>query len=493
MDLSRQKSDSRGGRNDSWGNKNDGRPSFAPPPYLSGLSNVGKYHAAFGRIEYLLKLGLQSTSVNIVSCHAINTPQQDRAFETQFADTIVLDSFLAAGELVEPNTIPEIIKHGGRIRLNDISMIFPTGTIKLTEPPRAMYDARDGKRLPVYEYLHCRVAVGRGLVVEQRELDDVTQLPPGYSSVKIVPDGETDAADLAATAAARGGPAAGGRQQEYLHEYIIAEDSRVYPDFVVHFTFDPEADSDKAQPTCEQCEREPASVFCVQDNAKLCDGCDAELHAASKVLRKHTRVSVAQLRSQVSMVMCKEHPTMPVQFFDSELHVPVCVHCRMSGSHSSGEKASHPLLKIEDAYAKAVDTMEREKAVIEEKRRTITAQMSAIEAKVQGVHANGSYIEEALKCMVQDVLQCLQDATQARLNVLLSDESELRRQLAFYEWNENFLNYQRELLDPVDFVQTYRRHSMLLRSCPSEVVHDGSVLMHPFICYPSTFWCHLSG
>lgn len=450
----------------------EAKPSFVPPPYLSSLSNVGKHHPAFGRLEYLLRLGLQSTSVNIVSCHAINSPQQDRAFEQQFSDTIVLDSFLAAGELVEPNTIPNVIQHGGRIRLNDISMIFPTGAIKLTEPPRAMYDtvgmAGTSKRLPVYEYLHCRVAVGRCLVVEQRELDDVTQLPPGYSSVKIVPDGETD------------GDAAGGRgaPREYLHEYIIAEDSRVYPDFIVHFTYDPEADASKAQPLCEQCEDQPATVFCVQDSAKLCDKCDGILHSASKVLRKHTRVSVQQLRSQVSMVMCKEHPTMPVQFFDSELHVPVCVHCRMSGSHSSGEKASHPLLKIEDAYAKAVDTMERERSVIEEKRRTISAQMSAIEGKVQGVHANGSYIEEALKCMVQDVLQCLQDATQARLNVLLSDESELRRQLAFYEWSDNFLQYQRELVDPVDFVQTYRRHSMLLRSSPSEVVHDGSVAVY---------------
>lgn len=48
-------------------------------------------------------------------------------------------------------------------------------------------------------------------------------------------------------------------------------------------------------PVCELCERSPAAVTCKADSASLCVHCDAEIHSANPLSRRHERVPVTPL------------------------------------------------------------------------------------------------------------------------------------------------------------------------------------------------------
>lgn len=171
---------------------------------------------------------------------------------------------------------------------------------------------------------------------------------------------------------------------------------------------------------------------------------------------------------------------MPVQFFDPIAHIPVCIHCKMSGTHSTGENATHHLVPIQDAYQSSMDDLERERMIVEERRKTIYSQISSIDRRMQAVNQNHEQCQDQIYEIVQRVVQVLHEETQSKLSALLSDESELRRQLEFYSWMEAFLNYQKSCVNPVEFLQTFRCHSALLALAPSEIV-DSAANVRPDI------------
>ncbi|KAG9442823.1 hypothetical protein H6P81_018677 [Aristolochia fimbriata] len=57
---------------------------------------------------------------------------------------------------------------------------------------------------------------------------------------------------------------------------------------------------------CDVCTNREASLFCVADEAALCDGCDVRVHRANKLAGKHQRFSLLEPSS------CKEAPRCDV-------------------------------------------------------------------------------------------------------------------------------------------------------------------------------------
>jgi hypothetical protein len=47
---------------------------------------------------------------------------------------------------------------------------------------------------------------------------------------------------------------------------------------------------------------------------------------------------------------CRVHTHQSIDFYCTQCHVPVCVHCKMVGHHSSGDAARHTLLPVMEAY-----------------------------------------------------------------------------------------------------------------------------------------------
>ena len=421
---------------------------YVPPAYLRNLRQLTIHDEEYQRLSYLLRASLASLTVKVLSIHAVNSPQQDATFEANHIGCTVLDSWVNGRDLPEENSIHNIIHHGGRFRITDANKgaLFFTGTIQL--------DPAQTPGGPVqYEFLFCRLAVGRSFVLDPQQLGE-QGIPAGYDSIKIHQETEADPA-------------------KYTHQYVLNDESRIYPCYVIGFVFDMAADRMKAVPVCEACEQRAAVFYCMQDNAKLCELCDRDLHNKNPIYQRHNRVLLNEMQSTVGLTMCREHPTLPVQFFDPVLHVPICIQCKMTGSHSTGENAKHQLVPIQDAYQSSMDDLDRERTIVEERRRTIETQLQSIDRRMSAVNANHEKCQDQIYEIVQRAVQILHEETQSKLSALLSDEAELRRQLEYYAWMEGFLNYQKSCTNPVEFLQTFKAHSSILAQAPSEIV-DGA-------------------
>ena len=428
-------------------------------PYLRNLRQLTIHDEEYHRMAYLLRASLASLSVKIISIHAINSPQQDAIFESNHIGTTTLDSWVNGTDLPEQNSIHNIITHGGRFRITDADKgaIFTVGNIGIDENNTPPGPAQ-------FEFVHCRVAVGRSFVVDPAQVG-AHGIPAGYDTMMIHKEDVPSDADPATS---------------YLREYIVSDESRIYPDFVVNFVFDVAADRMKAVPTCEACESRPATLFCMQDNAKLCEVCDRDIHSRSAIHARHNRVMLNEMQNSVGMTLCKEHTNMPVQFFDPIAHIPVCVHCKMSGSHSTGDFASHPLVPIQEAYMASMKDVEYEQRIIEERRKNIYSQLAHIERTMDQVNSNHDRCQDQIYEIVQKVVQVLHEETQSKLSALLADESELKRQLEYFAWSENFLKYQQASVDPVAFLSVFKSHSSVMAQAPSEIV-DGAAGVRPDI------------
>lgn len=381
------------------------KPLVPGAPYLRHLRQLTIHDEEFQRVAYLLRSALGSVSAEVLSIHAVNSPQQDATFEGNHAGCTVLDSWVNSRDLPEENTVHNIVHHGGRFRITDANKgaIFAIGTLGIDEtntPPGPHQ----------YEFLYCRVATGRSFVVDPSQIG-THGIPSGYDSIIV----HKDANDAS-----------------YLREYILNDESRIYPAFVVTAVFDVVGD---------------------------------------RQLPPHD--PNANELNELAATMCAEHANMPLQFFDPVSYVPLCITCKMTGSHSSGENATHQLTFLQDAYLASMEDLDREAAIVEDRRRTIGQQLESVDRRMAAVNANYDRCQDEIYEIVQRAVQVLHEETQSKLSALLSDESELKRQLEYYAWMEAFLAYQRRTVDPVEFLQAYRSHSAALAAAPSEIC-DGA-------------------
>eukprot|EP01001_Neometanema_parovale_P008686 NODE_4950_length_997_cov_145.678490_g4743_i0.p1 GENE.NODE_4950_length_997_cov_145.678490_g4743_i0~~NODE_4950_length_997_cov_145.678490_g4743_i0.p1 ORF type:complete len:304 (-),score=35.62 NODE_4950_length_997_cov_145.678490_g4743_i0:85-897(-) len=153
----------------------------------------------------------------------------------------------------------------------------------------------------------------------------------------------------------------------------------------------------------------------------------------------------------------------------------------MVGSHSQGENALHPLISINEAYADNVVRLQQERETVEGKARRIAAQLQNIDDRLRKVHGNAKSVEKQLREIFRREIEKVQVDTQRKLSLLLSDEAELRRQLHYYEWLDAFLKYQKDVVDPVDFLHSFRYHSALQLSAPSEIIETSPLVLSELV------------
>lgn len=85
----------------------------------------------------------------------------------------------------------------------------------------------------------------------------------------------------------------------------------------------------------------------------LCYDDDEEHHLkGGKLVSKHVRVPITE--KPKTFGNCPSHPDQKLELYCTVDHQPLCVYCKIAGSHSAGESAGHPLVKISDAYNKSI-------------------------------------------------------------------------------------------------------------------------------------------
>eukprot|EP00698_Gefionella_okellyi_P026326 TRINITY_DN9979_c0_g1_i1.p1 TRINITY_DN9979_c0_g1~~TRINITY_DN9979_c0_g1_i1.p1 ORF type:complete len:611 (-),score=136.11 TRINITY_DN9979_c0_g1_i1:121-1908(-) len=378
------------------------------------------------RLEYLLQLSLGSTAAKVTAVHSVAAPHLTVQFESRTAGKLILDSWVDTRHLGEMNTLADVCTRGFRFPAS--GMIFPTGVLVL---PNAQTSR-------VQEVLLCKVGVGHSLAIEEEQLLRRPPLPEGFNSYYIhKSDGDNSASNSGA----------------YYHEYLILDPSQVLPCYIVQFEIGP----DETVPICDVCNERPAVTFCAADNARLCHQCDEDTHSANKLVSRHVRVP---LHEAPATAKCNEH-NVQADYFDSITNSVVCVHCKMVGSHSTGENAQHRLISLSEAYKTARQIAAREDPLLESRKSTIGGQLRAVDDRLRAVRGNSQAVEEAIYQALQDALTTLQTLTQRKLTALLGEELELRRQMQQIEWVENFASMASNALPPTRFLTVWRAHAAL--------------------------------
>ncbi|KAK2198241.1 B-box-type zinc finger [Babesia duncani] len=302
-------------------------------------------------IEFALRLRTRSSRVNLLQAWNITNPESLAVFNTRAKNGLILDTFINAETLDGNNSIQDVCTRGfdigscgfkvnvGNIRFVNYMRLmsslkgFPLLNKKAPEKPCGMLDV-DGKVMApknsaiscgtdpqlfigekhIYEYFVCDVAIGKSIVVAN-ELE-AQRLLPGmpveYDSFYI--QGNSQVYDSNATLSAQSksmDPSdncySDSQVIEYFKgvlpqdtfnlEYIILDTSQILPRYLIQFECDLAATELYALPLCDNCQDEPAIIFCPSDEAKVCPKCDVRLHSENKVVSRHIRVPLDKVIS----------------------------------------------------------------------------------------------------------------------------------------------------------------------------------------------------
>eukprot|EP00833_Pecoramyces_ruminatium_P010462 jgi/Orpsp1_1/1184494/evm.model.c7180000089744.1 len=391
----------------------------------------------YSYLEYLLQLGLKASTVQIINAFTVSNPHLSVQFERRCRDILTLNSWVDSCNLIGKNSEDNIFKEGFKFSSSESGMKFSVGHIKYIP-------SKDDNEESIKKILLCRIGVGRAYATKESDLT-TTELPDGYDSYYIIKDDENiDKQD---------------DENDYYHEYYITESAQILPQYLVYYKYDPMVEKkSREKPICDNCEVAEAKVYCASDSANLCKECDIALHK-SKLASRHTRTPIGKGGDIYGF--CSQHKDKMIEFFCSQCHIPVCVYCKMVGHHSSGEAAKHKLVSVAEAYQTVCQESSIPDSIMESRRTEIINQIAVIKSRSKEVEKLNSQLETQIQEIAKKALNELKKITNLKLNVLLGDELELRRQLGEIKNAEKFLEYQQEG-DATHFLFSWSRHQKML-------------------------------
>jgi hypothetical protein len=96
--------------------------------------------------------------------------------------------------------------------------------------------------------------------------------------------------------------------------------------------------------------------------------------------------------------------------------------------------------------------------LIEKHKASIRSKLQELDERISEINENARSVENDLYDVLEKALNALQTQTQKKLNILLADQMELRRQYEEIQWAESFLKYQLEVLNPHHYLTSWFRH-----------------------------------
>jgi len=358
-------------------------------------------------------------------------------------------------------TLEDICQNGFRMHHAGIS--FHIGNLKL---PTLFQDGRDygrgrivrrrgqalSKGRHLYEFLLCRVGVGRAYVIDNAKQAESLDLPQEYDSFFV--RHEMQPPEGAATE-----DVPGVLPRHLLHhEYVVHDPAQALPVYVVHFEYDPEAAERLALPVCDNCGIKASMIYCPADHATLCQACDVKIHSINAIAARHVRMDVNR-RPTLPAGHCPEHVEVDADQYCVECRTPLCPQCRSVGSHCSGDFARHRRIGLHEAYDHVL-TAERPKtrSGVPDRQEIEQRYVAELDRKLLAVRESGQSVEDWIYSLVQEAVKQGQDLATEQATLFLADELEAKRQLEQSVWLERFLEEHVKALPPADFLRSWLHH-----------------------------------
>jgi hypothetical protein len=199
-----------------------------------------------------------------------------------------------------------------------------------------------------------------------------------------------------------------------------------------------------------------AIYYSKNDNANLCHNCNEKYHKSQgKLLEKHDIVSIKERPEDFGR--CDSHPNQSSQFYCEKCNALLCIYCKISGNHSSGEYAGHTITPISEEYRKALLESGSPDALTEKYKSMLRSKLKKVDENITLIKANLKACEDTLLSKLKTALENLHSQAQTKFNVLIADQIELRRRYEEIQLTESFLRYQSEVLKPQDYLKSWFR------------------------------------
>jgi hypothetical protein len=245
-------------------------------------------------------------------------------------------------------------------------------------------------------------------------------------------------------------------------EYIVFNSAQVKCTTLIRFAGGKNLSDFDINNLCDICLKRPATVWCVNDSAKLCQGCDEESHRNAIIFEAHTKIQLPKDRALIEF--CPMHSDVLVEYYCPRCRVPVCVSCRMSGNHAHENAISHELIPIQAAYDRALRSTQNGFHGLERRRAAITKQLSTVDADLTDVVANSDQIVKEIRRIADAAIATVTRLAGEKALLLRSARTELVRKEAELDAFVQLVSLTRRKAGPAGFLRASERQSTAVRA-----------------------------
>lgn len=397
---------------------------------MAQVPQLSPYSSEFGLVQYIMQLQLNAPKFKVAEIYDIGEEKQISDFNRyveRLSNTNIVDVFLNVRELQQP--IADIIHRGIKIRGKE-GLKIRVGSIELD------------KSATSYQYVHCIVALGKVLNFQDKNsevLDEsfsTGEVPEGfmngYNTLRVSEDGD----------------------------FIIYSQEQIKSVHLVRFLGGDNAEKKVEEVhICSNCGKPNATLWCEQDQVKLCAKCDAELHSGNKLLMNHKRRLIKD--AAAGMCPCPHHPQSVLQYYCEKCHMPVCMECKINGNHSKGEFQNHKLIPLEKAYKNAVDSLKRPTKALGLRTNKLENELKNTEDKLNMLLENTRSVEAEIQRIADEAIAHLRELSSRKATQIKSVKMELERKLEDINRIEENLKIHKENSDPVAFLEAFTHRNEL--------------------------------
>jgi hypothetical protein len=326
-------------------------------------------------------------------------------------------------------------------------------------------------------YVLCKIIIGRSYCKIIRDkggfgpysMEKSIKKPPGYDSIMFCP------ADSNTTKSAKT-----GWGSSKLFVYRIFDSTNVLPMYWVTFSpMDTTSYNMTSKHICAECETKEADWYCHNCEEFICGSCYDQIHGDStndknaKEIFSHKKEAV---KSKIKPGKCVFDPDKDVEFYCNSCKLTICSYCKVIGSHSKGEAATHVLDNIVVAYNNlAPDKIEVIK-IAEEKKKKALDYLKSLKDQISNLKTTN--MEKALTEINTAFEEENRNLQAKSLESMLNHLSIMNELLVIKDsinWYDKYFTdreaYLKENNNKAEFIWVWNHHNRMVQ----EVMHNKSL------------------
>lgn len=397
---------------------------------MANIPQLSPYSNEFGLVQYIMQNQLKSPKFKISEMYDIGEANQISEFNTfveKLPVTNIVDIFINVKDLQQP--LADIIHRGIKIRKEGLK--FRVGSIELDETQKS------------FQYIHCIVALGNVINFQRADASTIDEtyatgpIPEGYigtnHSIRLSAEGD----------------------------FVIFNQSQIKSVHLVRFLGGDNASNDKKEVhICTNCGQPNATLWCEQDQVKLCVKCDAALHNGNKLLMNHRRRPISE--ASADTIPCPHHPHSMLQYYCEKCHMPVCMECKISGNHSKGEFQNHALTPLQKAYTTGINSLKKQPPALANRIKKLKSDLDSANERLSILNENTRVVEAEINRLAQEAISQLRSLAGRKATTIKSIRAELRRKIDEIEQYEANIEIHKTGSDPVTFLNALTHRNEII-------------------------------